>query len=260
MAADANREIAGRDLLLRLGAIGLIAGAFSALFGVGGGVVIVPLLLLLLHYDPARATATSLAAIIITASVAAGAHAALDNVQWREALLIGIPAMVGVTGGVALKQRLSSRALTLGFAGLLVVVAARLAIGGNGSMIDVGVADVALVMAVGVLAGVIAGLFGVGGGVVFVPALVLILGLDQLEAEATSLAAIVPVSVLGSWQQSRHGLIEWRDALLIGAISSVTAVLGALLAEESPERALQLGFAGLLLFTAFTVVRRTLRA
>ncbi|NNL66490.1 MAG: sulfite exporter TauE/SafE family protein, partial [Myxococcales bacterium] len=169
MDADANRAPDGRGHLYRLAAIGLIAGAFSALFGVGGGVVIVPLLILLLDYDPARATATSLAAIIVTASAAAASHALLDNVRWSEALLIGIPAMIGVTAGVALKNRISSRALTLGFAAFLVVVAGRIALGGEaGGLEDPGAGEFALIALLGITAGAVAGLFGVGGGTVFV--------------------------------------------------------------------------------------------
>lgn len=86
----------------------------------------VPLLIVLLDYDARAATATSLGAIIVTASAGAAAHGALGNVHWGTALLVGIPAMAGVTAGVALKERVSTRALTYGFAALLVTVAVRL--------------------------------------------------------------------------------------------------------------------------------------
>jgi uncharacterized protein len=89
----------------------------------------VPLLLLLLAYDAKAATATSLAAIIFTATVATATHGVLGNVDWTTALLIGIPAMVGVNIGIAVKARVSSRALTYAFAVLLVAVAVLLAVG-----------------------------------------------------------------------------------------------------------------------------------
>lgn len=111
----------------------------------------------------------------------------------------------------------------------------------------------------GVAAGVIAGLFGVGGGVIFVPALTLIVGLSQLHAEATSLLAIVPVALLGSWQQHRHGLIRWRDAVVIGGASVATAVAGAFIADVAPERMLRIAFAVLLLFTALQLCVRCRR-
>lgn len=113
-----------------------------------------------------------------------------------------------------------------------------------------------LVILLGVAAGAVAGLFGVGGGIIFVPTLTLVLGLGQLEAEATSLLAIIPVAVLGSWRQSRAGTVRWRDAMIIGAVSVGTAVLGALIADVAPERALRIGFAVLLLATAAQLVAR----
>lgn len=89
----------------------------------------VPLLIVLLAYDAKVATATSLAAIIFTATVGAATHGALGNVQWLTAILIGVPAMIGLNIGLLIKERVSSRALTYAFAVLLVVVAVRVAIG-----------------------------------------------------------------------------------------------------------------------------------
>jgi uncharacterized protein len=112
------------------------------------------------------------------------------------------------------------------------------------------------VVALGVVAGVVAGLFGVGGGIIFVPTLTLILGLGQLEAEATSLLAIIPVAILGSWRQTRTGEVRWRDATIMGAASVVTAIAGAFIADAAPERLLRIGFAILLVATAAQMVLR----
>ena len=117
-----------RGTILRLCLIGLVAGLFGALFGVGGGIVMVPLLIGLLAYDARAATATSLAAIIFTATFATITHGALGNVEWGTALLVGIPAIFGVALGLAIKQRMSSRALTYAFAALLVAVAIDMAL------------------------------------------------------------------------------------------------------------------------------------
>lgn len=121
------------------------------------------------------------------------------------------------------------------------------------------VLEVALVILLGVAAGTVAGLFGVGGGIIFVPTLTLVLGLGQLEAEATSLLAIIPVAVLGSWRQTRTGTVRWRDAVVMGGVSVVTAIAGALIADAAPERALRVGFAVLLCATAVQLVLRTRR-
>lgn len=114
----------------RVAVIGLAAGFFSALFGVGGGIVIVPLLIALLAFDAKIATATSLAAIIVMASVGVAAHAALGNVDVGRAVLIGLPAIAGVQIGLWIKERISTRLLTLAFAALLFAVAIRMAVGG----------------------------------------------------------------------------------------------------------------------------------
>lgn len=119
--------------------------------------------------------------------------------------------------------------------------------------------EAALVVALGILAGAAAGLFGVGGGIIFVPTLVLVLGFDQIEAQATSLLAIVPVAVLGSWRQTRAGTVRWRDATTMGLVSVATAVAGAFIADATPGRALRVGFAALLLATAAQLVLRARR-
>ena len=118
------------------------------------------------------------------------------------------------------------------------------------------IGEAVLIIDLGVAAGAAAGLFGVGGGIIFVPTLTLVLGLGQLEAEATSLLAIIPVAVFGSWRQTRTGDVNWPDATVMGLVSVVTAVAGALIADVAPERALRVGFAILLLATAFQLVMR----
>jgi uncharacterized membrane protein YfcA len=107
----------------RLAVVATAAGAFSALFGVGGGTVIMPLLVLWLGYGEHEATGTSLAAIVVIAAFAALAHSAWGNVDVADGLLVGGPAIAGVLLGTAAQQRLSGRTVSLIFAGLLVAVA-----------------------------------------------------------------------------------------------------------------------------------------
>jgi uncharacterized membrane protein YfcA len=114
-------------------------------------------------------------------------------------------------------------------------------------------------VAVGLAAGLIAGLLGVGGGILMVPALVVFLGLSQIDAEATSLLAIVPTALVGAWRQAQYGNVRWRDGLVIGGLSVVGGAGGVAAANALPERALRLGFAAFMLFMAFQLVRRTLR-
>jgi uncharacterized membrane protein YfcA len=111
---------------VRLLLIGVAAGFFSALFGVGGGILVVPLLVLAAGYEERGAMATSLAAIGITALAGAIAYAALGRVHVSEAAAVGLPAALGALAGTSLQQRVPRRALSLLFAALLVVIAVRL--------------------------------------------------------------------------------------------------------------------------------------
>jgi uncharacterized membrane protein YfcA len=112
-------------------------------------------------------------------------------------------------------------------------------------------------IAIGLAAGVVAGLLGVGGGVLFVPGLVLFLGLDQHHAEATSLLAIVPVAIVGTYRQDRYGNVVRRDALLLGLLSVAGAAGGVALANALSGATLRDAFAGLMLIVAAQLVHRT---
>jgi uncharacterized membrane protein YfcA len=114
-------------------------------------------------------------------------------------------------------------------------------------------------IAIGVAAGVIAGLLGVGGGILFVPGLVLFLGLGQHQAEATSLLAIVPVALVGAYRQDRYGNVRRGDALVVGVLSLAGAAAGVALANVLSGRALRDGFAILLLLVAAQLARNALR-
>jgi uncharacterized membrane protein YfcA len=115
-------------------------------------------------------------------------------------------------------------------------------------------------IAVGLAGGIVAGLLGVGGGVLFVPGLVIFLGLDQHHAEATSLLAIVPVAIVGTIRQERYGNVERDDALLLGLLSVAGAAAGVALANALSGRVLRDAFAALMVLVAFQLVRRTLRS
>ena len=117
--------------------------------------------------------------------------------------------------------------------------------------------DAIAVIAIGLAGGMLGGLVGVGGGVLFVPGLVLFLGLSQLDAVATSLLAIVFVGAVGAWRQDGYGNLRRRDALLLGVLSPIGVVAGVALANEVGERPLELGFAAVQLVFAAQLIRRT---
>lgn len=111
----------------------------------------------------------------------------------------------------------------------------------------------------GFAGGAVGGVLGVGGGILFVPALAIFLDEPQLRAEATSLLAIIPVGLFGAWRQNSFGNVRLRDGLLIGALSPLGVLAGVLLANAVDERTLEVAFALLLLVVAAQLARRALR-
>ena len=118
---------------------------------------------------------------------------------------------------------------------------------------------VILALVLGFGAGALSGLFGVGGGILFVPTLALVVGLSQLDAQATSLAAIIPVVAFGAWQQQQAGNVRWRAGIAVGAASVLGVVGGAALATSLDETLLRRLFAGLLLLVAAQLLWSTRR-
>jgi uncharacterized membrane protein YfcA len=109
---------------------------------------------------------------------------------------------------------------------------------------------VVLALLLGFGAGALSGLFGVGGGILFVPTLALVVGLSQLDAQATSLAAMIPVVAAGAWRQHRVGNVDWRAAAFVGGASAAGVAGGAILAEALPEQVLRYLFVALLVVVA----------
>jgi uncharacterized membrane protein YfcA len=112
---------------------------------------------------------------------------------------------------------------------------------------------IVLAVVLGLFAGVLSGLFGVGGGILFVPTLTLGLGLTQLHGEATSLLAIVPTVAVGTWRQQHYGNVRWRPSVMLGLAGIAGVVGGGFVAEALPEHALRRLFGVLLLLTAAQV-------
>ncbi|MET0957607.1 MAG: sulfite exporter TauE/SafE family protein [Solirubrobacterales bacterium] len=115
--------------------------------------------------------------------------------------------------------------------------------------------DLVLAALLGFAGGVVGGMLGVGGGILFVPALAIVLDEPQIRAEATSLLAIVPVGIVGAWRQHAYGNVRWREGLLIGVLSPLGVVGGVVLANAVSQRVLEVSFALLLLVVAAQLVR-----
>jgi uncharacterized protein len=118
--------------------------------------------------------------------------------------------------------------------------------------------EIAGTLAVGFAAGMASGLLGIGGGLLFVPGLVLILGETQLRAEATSLLAIIPVAIVGATRQKSYGNLRLRDALTIGILSPLGVLGGVGLANVVSDKVLSYLFAAMLLYFAFNLAKRAI--
>jgi uncharacterized membrane protein YfcA len=120
--------------------------------------------------------------------------------------------------------------------------------------------EIVLALGLGFAAGMLAGLFGVGGGILFVPTLMILFGLGQVEAQATSLLAILPTVAAGTWRQHGYGNVRWRAAAVIGTTAIVGVELGVLAAKALPEATLRRLFGVLVLAVAAQLAWRARRS
>lgn len=249
MSGTPPRPRDARFILTCIG-IGLLAGMLSGLFGVGGGTVIVPLLVLLLRFDQRLAAGTSLAAIVPTAAVGVISYAVHGSVAWIPALLLAAGAVVGAQIGTWLLPRVPVTALRWGFVAFLAAVIVSLFI-----VIPSREADLPLtwltgggLVVLGVATGIVAGLIGVGGGVIVVPALMLLFGTSDLVAKGTSLLMMIPTAISGTVGNIRRRNVDLVGAALVGVAACTTTALGAWVATLVDP------MLGNVLFAAFLVV------
>jgi hypothetical protein len=217
---------------MRLALVGSAAGLLGGFFGVGGGIILDPLLVWL-GFGRHQAHATSLASFIVIATAGAISFGVAGAIDVRFGLAVGLGGVVGSVFGASVMSRMSSRALSIVFASVLLVAGLRMVFGGDplpGTTEFDATYQLLLAVGIGLVSGLFAGLVGIGGGVVIVPAAVLLLGLDQHVAQGTSLLAIALTAVAGSVVNLRNRLIRPRDPLLIGVGGVIGSLIGTRLA------------------------------
>jgi hypothetical protein len=246
---------------VRVSAAGVAAGFLSGLFGVGGGILIVPTLVLLLHVDQRTAHGTSLAAVLPIAASSLLTYVAHGNVDWAVALWLSVGAVAGASLGTKLLNVLPQRTLTFAFAGLLLLTAIRLFLDTDAhARSDLTPVRAGLLVAIGLVTGVLAGLLGVGGGIFMVPAMIVLFGVDPKVAKGTSLAVIVPTSIMGTWRNRKNRNADLVMAGVLGAAGIVSAIGGAILADHLSDTLSNALFATLLALVALRMLwnlRRT---
>ena len=220
--------------------IGLCAGALSGMFGVGGGFIMVPLFVMWLGVEQRRAH---------------GGYALHGQVDWLAVALVLSGSIFGANYGVRLLGTLPLRTIQRGFAVLLSITALRLLWSAQPHQLVTDAWGYALMVVIGIAAGVMAGLFGVGGGIVIVPALMLTVGLPAGIARGTSLAVIIGTSIAGTMAHRRRGNIDNRLAVIAGLSGIPAAAISTYVVTVVPDRIVVALFSLILLVIAARMMR-----
>lgn len=218
--------------------IGLAGGFASGLFGIGGGILMVPLLVAFAHLGQREAAATSLAAILPVSVVGSISYLVLGEVDVPAGALIAVGSVVGAQLGTRLLGRLPVNLLRWAFAALMVTTAVSLlvAVPSREAELETSLGLGAAALALGLVVGVLSGLFGIGGGLVTVPALILLFGANDLTARGTSLLVMVPTSVSGTMENLRRRRVRLLQALLMGAAAAAATPFGVQVAATLSPR------------------------
>lgn len=242
-------------------ALGLAAGIIGGLFGVGGGLLIVPGLVLWLHLQQRHANATSLATVIATSAAGMTRFAIDGAVEFDTAAILFVGSAFGAAAGARMAGRIPNYWLARGFVLLLIVSIIRLSLDGGsgqgGDPLATGAAEPLSLISVGLVAGLISATLGIGGGVIFVPSIVVLLGAEQQVAQGTSLAVILPTVIVGSAIHARAGRVKWTIAIPAGLGGIVGALVGAQVALGLPEITLRRMFAVFLAVVTVRMLSRT---
>ena len=218
----------GPSWLVRAAVLGLVAGFLGGLFGVGGGILIVPALVLVMHMDQRLAHGTSLAAVLPIAVASLIGYTLEGKVDWPVGVLLAIGAVGGAVIGTHILHVLPQRVLGYVFAGFLLLTAVRLVADHSSALgrSDLTVGRGALLVLIGVITGILAGLLGVGGGIVMVPAMIVLFGIPAVVAKGTSLAVIVPTAIMGTWRNRTKHNTDLRVAAVVGMAGIAVRVRG----------------------------------
>jgi uncharacterized membrane protein YfcA len=260
--SDPVREPYSARRVLALLLAGLLGGTLSGAFGVGGGTIMVPLLIWLLGFDQRRAAATSLAAIVPAAIAGAASYTFAGETDLAAAVLIALGGIAGSLIGTQLLRTLPLGWLRWLFVAFLLLVAIRMffEVPARGTELSLNPWSIAALILLGLVMGVAAGMFGIGGGVLAVPVLVAFFGVSDLVAKGTSLIAMIPTATTGTIANTRAGLVRLGDGVIVGASAVVASLGGVALAFLLPPRISAVLFGILMLIVAAEMAHRAIRA
>ena len=233
--------------------VGLAAGLLGGLFGVGGGLIMVPGLVSFAGMDRRLAHGTSLAATLPIAIASLITYVSHGNVDWPVALVLAVGAIAGAIVGTSLLHVIPKNVLIIIFVITVLATALQLAVGTDSTgRADLTVTMALLLVSVGLLTGTLAGLLGIGGGVIMVPAMVVLVGLVPVVAKGTSVAVIVPTAIMGTIRNRSKANADLRVAAVVGGFGAISAVVGGTISDRLSDEVSNIMFAALLVFVAVT--------
>jgi uncharacterized membrane protein YfcA len=235
--------------------VGIAAGFLSGMFGVGGGILIVPGLVLVAKMDQRIAHGTSLAAVLPISAASLVSYWSHDHVDVRVGLCLAAGALVGAVLGTKLLNILPHRVLAIAFAGILLVTAIRLFLpieSGIRGVLTIG--NIVALIAIGVATGILAGLLGVGGGIIMVPAMMMLLQLPAALAKGTSVLVIIPTSLMGTYRNRTKKNVDLRAAATVGLSGIPSAIVGGWISSRMSDTVSNVLFASLLVVVATRLV------
>lgn len=251
--------------ILLLIVLGLIAGIAGGLLGIGGGALVVPGLVFLLNFNQHRAHGTSLAAVLAMSTAGTLTYWHHGHIDWLLTIEVAAGGMAGAMIGARIVGAIKSRTLQLMFCAFLALAGGRMIVAGlaqgangvNTACIHYTLASVMFAVLIGVASGMLSAILGVGGGVVMVPAMVLLLCVPQKTAQGVSLAAIAPIAFTGMLAHRAMGNVDSRAAVWVGLGGLAGAVTGATAMSGLASSALKLAFgAFLIIMSAMLVLKR----
>lgn len=249
-----------RPFWLRLVAVGLIGGFFAGVFGVGGGLLMVPLLLWWTTMNQRQANATSLLAITPAAIIGALSYGIGGVFAWLPAIFVAAGSITGAQLGAWILKRIPLVPLRWSFIAFVALSGALLfvTVPNRDALFELTAATGALLIVLGLLMGIAAGLFGIGGGVIVIPALMVFLGQSDLVAKSVSLLAMAPGSLSGSISHLRYKTASLRDGAWVSIGAVITTPIGALIAFVLSAQAAAVLFGALTVFIASSLIYQAL--
>lgn len=218
--------------------VGLVGGFLSGLFGVGGGLIMVPLMMWLAKVDQRKASATSLVAIIPAAVTGSIGYAMGGRIDPLVAAILALGAVIGAPLGTWLLRTLSLTWLRWLLVAMIVLAAIRMLtlLPSRDGTEAFTTEQYIMLVGIGLIMGVASGLFGIGGGIIVIPILMAFFGVSDLTAKGTSLLAMIPGAIVGTYTNLRSGLVKISEGLTVGVAAVVSSYAGVSMAFLLPAQ------------------------